>query len=159
MQAKIIFFIPDANPSKEEQIEAAQIPAQVCFRNVRYIGDEDKAEECDGVHTLMNDVPKPYRHLPRAPQAVEAKHRAHMERLAKVGDEPAPGSKFEKSEKNRIRKQAAERSPPGAPNAPQTQQDGQQGEPNTGSATDPPASVGSPQGAQMAGSWGGKPTQ
>jgi hypothetical protein len=154
MQAKIIFFIPDSNPSKDEQLAAANIPGHVVYRNLRYIGEEDKPEECDGVFSLTR-IPKNYRHLPDAEKAIEAKREAHLAKLAKTGDSPAPGSKFEQSEKNRIRKQAnkAEMPPPGAP----------QGAPQgagVGTATDPAASVGSPQGAaQTAGAWGGSPQQ
>lgn len=64
---KTLFFVRGASPTAEQQLEADNMPGQVCFRNVTQIHDEDSIEDFDRV---AGDVPPVY--------AAEADRKAAM---------------------------------------------------------------------------------
>lgn len=91
---KILFFIGDSSPTAEEQLAAASINANVCYRNARYIDPKGALEACDAV---AGAVPPSYRSLPSAAEALAKRTlelAAKVARLegAGVATEPPPAT-------------------------------------------------------------------
>lgn len=87
--AKILFFVDGNAPTPEDFAAAAELNAQVMFRNARAVPSEPHSLEiCDGV---AGKVPKLYADAyPEAGEAIKKKA-AELKALAsKVGDAPAP---------------------------------------------------------------------
>ena len=87
--AKILFFVDGNAPTPEDFAAAAELNAQVMFRNARAVPSEPHSLEiCDGV---AGKVPPTYAEAyPEADEAIKA-HAAKLAKLAKkVGDSPAP---------------------------------------------------------------------
>lgn len=96
-QTKVLFFIADFVPTEDEKAAAAQIKANVVFRNARFVSIEDGLEPCDGV---AGKVPEQYaKAYPAAHVAVDSKSAAYKALKVKVGDsEPPVGKKPANSE-------------------------------------------------------------
>lgn len=65
-KSRVIFFICDCAPSKEElaECESLERPKRhIVYRNAKYIGPKDSLEACDAV---AGCVPPSYSHLPVA---------------------------------------------------------------------------------------------
>lgn len=87
--AKILYFIDGPAPSAANFMEAAELSANVVFRNARAVPSEAHSLEiCDGV---AGKVPPIYANrFPPAAEAI-AKKKAELKALtSKVGDAPAP---------------------------------------------------------------------
>ncbi len=87
--AKILYFVDGNAPTPEDFAAAAELNAQVMFRNARAVPSEPHSLEiCDGV---AGKVPKLYADAyPEAGEAIKKKA-AELKALAsKVGDAPAP---------------------------------------------------------------------
>lgn len=90
-QPKILFFIAGFAPTEEEREAAAALgeEVQVSYRNASFIDPEHRAEQCDGVISLI-DMPKPYIDHPHAEDALAEWKAAVQKRRELVGDKPAP---------------------------------------------------------------------
>ena len=87
--AKVLYFVDGNAPTPEDFAAAAELNAQVMFRNARAVPSEPHSLEiCDGV---AGKVPKLYADAyPEAGEAIKKKA-AELKALAsKVGDAPAP---------------------------------------------------------------------
>lgn len=84
---KILFFIKGPAPSPEQRQEALSINGNVCFRNAAVIRDGDYVEPCDGV---AGEVPKAYKKLPSAKEAMDARAKKIEELSKAIGDSKAP---------------------------------------------------------------------
>lgn len=85
--ARILFFIAGAVPTDEEYDGAADLKANVAFRNAQHIPAEGALEACDGVAGLV-----PERYAKAFPDAAEAIKKKDAERKAaqkNTGDRPA----------------------------------------------------------------------
>jgi len=94
-RAKILFFVDGPAPSAEDFAQAAEMAANVVFRNARAVPSEPHALEiCDGV---AGKVPAIYADkFPAAEKAIKTKVAELKAISAKAGDVPAPGSNAEK---------------------------------------------------------------
>ncbi len=90
--AKILFFVDGNAPTPEDFAAAAELNAQVMFRNARAVPSEPHSLEiCDGV---AGKVPKLYADAyPEAGEAIKKKAAELKELTSKVGDSPAPKAK------------------------------------------------------------------
>lgn len=96
--AKILFFVDGNAPTPEDFAAAAELNAQVMFRNARAVPSEPHSLEiCDGV---AGKVPKLYADAyPEAGEAIKKKA-AELKALAsKVGDAPAPKASSKAADK------------------------------------------------------------
>lgn len=87
--AKILFFVDGNAPTPEDYAAAAELNAQVMFRNARAVPSEPHSLEiCDGV---AGKVPKLYADAyPEADEAIKKKAAELKALTSKVGDAPAP---------------------------------------------------------------------
>lgn len=87
--AKILFFVDGNAPTPEDFAAAAELNAQVMFRNARAVPSEPHSLEiCDGV---AGKVPKLYADAyPEAAEAIKKKVAELKALTSKVGDAPAP---------------------------------------------------------------------
>lgn len=87
--AKILFFVDGNAPTPEDFAAAAELNAQVMFRNARAVPSEPHSLEiCDGV---AGKVPKLYADAyPEAGEAIKKKAAELKALTSKVGDAPAP---------------------------------------------------------------------
>lgn len=87
--AKILFFVDGNAPTPEDFAAAAELNAQVMFRNARAVPSEPHSLEiCDGV---AGKVPKLYADAyPEAAEAIKKKAAELKALTSKVGDAPAP---------------------------------------------------------------------
>lgn len=87
--AKILYFVDGNAPTPEDFAAAAELNAQVMFRNARAVPSEPHSLEiCDGV---AGKVPKLYADAyPEAGEAIKKKAAELKALTSKVGDAPAP---------------------------------------------------------------------
>jgi len=87
--AKILFFVDGNAPTPEDFAAAAELNAQVMFRNARAVPSEPHSLEiCDGV---TGKVPKLYADAyPEAGEAIKKKAAELKALTSKVGDAHAP---------------------------------------------------------------------
>ena len=87
--AKILYFVDGHAPTPEDYAAAAELTANVMFRNARAVPPEEHSLEiCDGV---AGHVPPLYAaKYPKAEEAIAKKAKELKELTSKVGDSPAP---------------------------------------------------------------------
>ncbi len=104
--AKILYFVDGNAPTPEDFAAAAELNAQVMFRNARAVPSEPHSLEiCDGV---AGKVPKLYADAyPEAGEAIKKKAAELKVLASKVGDAPAP--KAASKPRQRPRRAAAPR--------------------------------------------------
>lgn len=87
--AKVLYFVDGNAPTPEDFAAAAELNAQVMFRNARAVPSEPHSLEiCDGV---AGKVPKLYADAyPEAGEAIKKKAAELKALTSKVGDAPAP---------------------------------------------------------------------
>lgn len=90
--AKILFFVDGPAPTPEDFAAAAELKANVVFRNARAVPSEPHSLEiCDGV---AGKVPTIYAEkYATADEAISAKAAELKALTSKVGDSPAPKAK------------------------------------------------------------------
>ncbi len=96
--AKILFFVDGNAPTPEDFAAAAELNAQVMFRNARAVPSEPHSLEiCDGV---AGKVPKLYADAyPEAGEAIKKKAAELKALTSKVGDAPAPKASSKAADK------------------------------------------------------------
>lgn len=96
--AKILYFVDGNAPTPEDFAAAAELNAQVMFRNARAVPSEPHSLEiCDGV---AGKVPKLYADAyPEAGEAIKKKAAELKALTSKVGDAPAPKASSKAADK------------------------------------------------------------